>query len=988
MDETPSPNPSERTIPSAEAGERTIPSGNASERTIPSGNAGERTIPSAKPAEPTVVTGSQTGQVVSSTVLAASLPTEDLSSDELLTKAARVRVGDKLVPMLGGIPLLSRLGRGGMGAVYFGVHPRLEVEVAVKVLPVQLAGAHPDMVERFVREARLAAKVKSPHLVGVIDVNEEQGLHYLVMELVSGVSAAGHLRALLKSGQQGYDELTALHVCIGATEGLAAAHSEGIIHRDIKPDNILLPKAKGSDTLLFQSAKLADLGLARIEESTAGLTMVQSVMGTPGYMAPEQIDDAKSAGKPADVFSMGATLYALLAGRPPFAGATAMSILMATSREPHRSLAEARSGVSPRTVELVDRCLVKDPAKRIPDAAALLAELKAARAVIDPAGAAMDAPTLALSQLRPAPLPRWKWWLRCGAIAAALAALVAGGVWFWLSQQKNQEGHYAAEHAAEDQLRKDAEEKAKLADEERRKAEAKSAQSEAKEKKAEDALKKEQNSRQTQDYFAQLDKEQAAARAKAEAEAVDAAAKATAAAAQRAEESRGAAQNEKKAHDESERLNQLLHTAQDAEKKAALDAVRREDDWGLAKKAAKLAADEAALRPHAPGLAQKAKNAQEAVKQAEQDMHKAREDHRASKAEVKKADENAQNAAAVLQKATEARTKAEDLANSSAKEAARLSSEAAHAAASKAAPGVADISGPYKAADGPCKVRTIEAVALHDAARGKDLSLLIYAPQVVAPHPVILFSHGAGESKDDYAALGQFWASYGYLSIHPAYSDSAGDTKYNDPKLWEDRVRDVALVLESLAQLHQKAPALMGSPDAKHVGVGGHAFGAYTAQLLGGATIHIPNGEKGKSFLDKRVQALLLLAPPGHGVYGLNDGSWDKLGCPLLAVTGTRDRVPLHGPEWRYESFRLSPPGDKFMMVIEDAHFGLGLISSPNPAFEAHAGPVDPEQRAWIKSLSLAFWDACLKGDEKAKAYLKSDALPAFSKRKVSILRR
>src|SRR5205823_4676117 len=162
----------------------------------------------------------------------------------LLANAPRIDTNGKATPALGGIPLLAKLGQGGMGAVYYGIHPRLQVAVAVKVLPFHLAQSQPDMIQRFFREAQIAARIKSSHLVNVLDVNEEKGLFYLIMEFVSGQSAGAHLRQIAKEGGAGLPETTALEICIAATEGLAAAHAENVVHRDIKPDNIMLPKAK------------------------------------------------------------------------------------------------------------------------------------------------------------------------------------------------------------------------------------------------------------------------------------------------------------------------------------------------------------------------------------------------------------------------------------------------------------------------------------------------------------------------------------------------------------------------------------------------------------------------------------------------------------------------------------------------------------------------------------------------------------------------
>ncbi|MCX7805829.1 MAG: protein kinase, partial [Planctomycetota bacterium] len=317
------------------------------------------------------------------TPLFQSASVQDLESDKLLQSAPRVALPDgRLVPSLGGIPLLSKLGFGGMGAVYFGIHPRLNVEVAVKVLSFQLAEQQPDVIQRFYREAQMAAQIKSPHLVSVLDVNEEKGLYYLVMEFVRGQSAGAHIRERARNRMAPLPEAVALDICIAATEGLAAAHVKGIVHRDIKPDNILIPRREGEESLAWGEAKLSDLGLARADLAGQSLTGSQSALGTPGYMAPEQIVDAKKAGKPADVFSMGATLYALLCGRPPFAGETMMEIILAALNRPHVPIHSMRPDVSHVTAALIDRCLDKDPSRRYVDAPALLAALKVCRSAV------------------------------------------------------------------------------------------------------------------------------------------------------------------------------------------------------------------------------------------------------------------------------------------------------------------------------------------------------------------------------------------------------------------------------------------------------------------------------------------------------------------------------------------------------------------------------------------------------------------------------
>ncbi|MBE7463804.1 MAG: serine/threonine protein kinase [Planctomycetes bacterium] len=325
--------------------------------------------------------------------LPPSRPWQDLSGEAFLARAPRVRVEGcpGPVPCLGGIPLLARLGQGGMGAVYYGIHPRLDVEVAVKVLPPEWAERDAGLVSRFLREAKVAARIKSPHLVGVLDVNEERGLHYLTMEYVRGESAGSYLRRLHEQGQPGLPEALALDLVLAVTEGLGVAHREGVIHRDLKPDNILLP-ANAAGELDFGAAKVADLGLARSESYELSLTNNQTALGTPGYLAPEQATDAKSAGKAADVFSLGATLYALLAKRPPFTGNSLSKVLFETVHAPHPPLRPQRPDISDTTLMAINRCLAKDPAGRYPDAAALRAALHEARARLSGAGSAPATP--------------------------------------------------------------------------------------------------------------------------------------------------------------------------------------------------------------------------------------------------------------------------------------------------------------------------------------------------------------------------------------------------------------------------------------------------------------------------------------------------------------------------------------------------------------------------------------------------------------------
>lgn len=329
------------------------------------------------------ITGNMTGINPS---LTSGISVQDLSSERLLRDAPRIDANGQSCPALGKIPLLAKIGQGGMGAVYYGIHPRLQSEVAVKVLPFHLAEQDPGMIKRFYREAQIAAMVRSPHLVNVMDVNEESGLFFLVMEYVPGKTAGQFLKATFEERKTGLSELDALNICIAATAGLCAAHASGIVHRDLKPDNIMLPYAsRNSKDFDLMRSKLMDLGLARNEESNQSLTGVQAAMGTPGYMAPEQALDAKTADKRSDVFGMGATMYALLCGKPPFRGEAIMKVLMATMHEPHEPVIKVRPDVSQTFSEIIDKCLDKKQDNRFQDGQQLLKALRHCRKQIAPA---------------------------------------------------------------------------------------------------------------------------------------------------------------------------------------------------------------------------------------------------------------------------------------------------------------------------------------------------------------------------------------------------------------------------------------------------------------------------------------------------------------------------------------------------------------------------------------------------------------------------
>jgi dienelactone hydrolase len=279
------------------------------------------------------------------------------------------------------------------------------------------------------------------------------------------------------------------------------------------------------------------------------------------------------------------------------------------------------------------------------------------------------------------------------------------------------------------------------------------------------------------------------------------------------------------------------------------------------------------------------------------------------------------------------------------------------------------------------KVLTVEHIILHDAARNKNIPIKIYYPDGVGPFPVIIFSHGAMASKDSYSALGQFWASYGYVSIHPSHRDSVADSGFrgslrdaiSDPRGWENRPEDVSFIIDSLAHVEAFAPQLKGKLDLRHIGVGGHSFGAYTAGLIAGTTIQLPGRSEPQSFADKRVSAVVMLSPQGEGIMGLTAHSWDTLHLPMLLMYGSRDFGPFgQEPVWRSEAYEKAPAGNKYKVELEGGtHMGFAA------PFSGGVHRVEVFQCAKLET--LAFWDAYLKQDPKAKQYVESHGLQAYS---------
>ena len=275
---------------------------------------------------------------------------------------------------LGPYEIVSPIGAGGMGEVYRARDTRLGREVAVKVIPEELA-AHKDRLRRFEQEARATAALSHPNILALFDVGVEGDVHYIVEELLEGET----LRERLKGGSLGPRK--AAEYATGVAQGLAAAHEQGIVHRDLKPENLFLTRDGRVKILDFGLAKLhGDTRASGPEDETATRTRPGVVLGTPAYLSPEQARgfpaDARS-----DIFGLGVLLYEMLAGRRPFAGETTAEVMTAILREDPPTLGSIDERVPPGLDRIVRRCLEKNPEERFQQARDVAFALEVAAAL-------------------------------------------------------------------------------------------------------------------------------------------------------------------------------------------------------------------------------------------------------------------------------------------------------------------------------------------------------------------------------------------------------------------------------------------------------------------------------------------------------------------------------------------------------------------------------------------------------------------------------
>jgi serine/threonine protein kinase len=288
--------------------------------------------------------------------------TTDGTKKQATAKDSAKPAKKKKTVQLGDFKLLKKLGQGGMGEVYLANQVSLDRQVALKILSKEMA-KKPDFVERFVREARAMAKIDHPNAVKVYAADSDKGLNYLGIEYIDG-----------QSMQDWVDELgtmsvgDSIHIILSCADALSHAHELNLIHRDIKPDNILVTK-KGV-------VKVADFGLAKaLDDEDMSMTQSGTGLGTPLYMPPEQARDAKNVDHRTDIYALGCTFYYFLTGRLPFEGGSVLKLIVAKEKGQYPAARSLNSKIPEKLSLMIDKMIQKEARHRYSSCADIMNDL-------------------------------------------------------------------------------------------------------------------------------------------------------------------------------------------------------------------------------------------------------------------------------------------------------------------------------------------------------------------------------------------------------------------------------------------------------------------------------------------------------------------------------------------------------------------------------------------------------------------------------------
>ncbi len=343
--------------------DRTDQTGESSQRPLVADNISDEDIDlddGAWSVPPPFVPSSRSGESASAAKFHTDLERLSTSDDPLLEKGK-----------LGRYPLLRMIGRGGMGTVYAAYDSINNRNVAVKVLHAELVH-QPHVRRRFEREAKMLAEIDCPFVTKLFEISDTDGYLFLVQELIEGQSLAEQI-----TSAGGLSEATTIQIGICITTALHELHRSGIVHRDVKPENILLVRGATDDAGRI-IAKLSDLGIARMEEApdTTAITSAQSMLGTPMYMSPEHFDGGSQVTDQSDIYSLGATLFHAMTGQPPFPADTFLALADAHRHAPAPNPQLLNKRISDGLCEVVMKSLQKRPDMRYRTAAELLDDLR------------------------------------------------------------------------------------------------------------------------------------------------------------------------------------------------------------------------------------------------------------------------------------------------------------------------------------------------------------------------------------------------------------------------------------------------------------------------------------------------------------------------------------------------------------------------------------------------------------------------------------